>query len=140
VLAYAAAVEKDQKKLVRFLGLTAFGGFLFLCGQYKEYFGMEMLGHAIGGDFGHWLAEGLVDEGLIFGASHYATTFYLITSFHGAHVTTGVIYLLVMTYKAHKGHYNDGNYDQVEICGLFWHFVDLVWILVFTFIYLIPEG
>jgi len=123
VLAHAAAVEGDRKKLCQFLALTILGGVLFLCGQYQEYFGI-------------WSA-GLTKEGLVFGHSAYATTFYLITSFHGAHVTTGVIYLTVMLIRSAMGKYDNGNHNHIEIVGLFWHFVDLVWILVFTFIYLL---
>src|SRR5262245_37897084 len=123
VLAHAAAVEGDRKKLCQFLGLTILGGVLFLCGQYQEYFGI--------------VGPGLTKEGLIFGQSAYATTFYLITSFHGAHVTTGVIYLTVMLVRSLMGKYDNGNHNHIEIVGLFWHFVDLVWILVFTFIYLL---
>jgi len=138
VLAFAAAVEKDRKKTTKFLALTILGGVLFLCGQWKEYFGFEWLGHLIGGSAGHWLSEGLTDEGLKFGQSHYATTFYLITSFHGAHVFSGCVYLFVTLLRNHFGKLKD-NYNEIEIVGLFWHFVDLIWILVFTFIYLIPE-
>jgi cytochrome c oxidase subunit 3 len=123
VLAHAAAVEGDRKKLCQFLGLTILGGVLFLCGQYQEYFGI-------------W-SHGLTQEGLRFGASAYASTFYLITSFHGAHVFTGVTYLTVMFIRSMMGKYDNGNHNHIEILGLFWHFVDLVWILVFTFIYLL---
>lgn len=123
VLAHAAAVEGNRKKLCTFLALTILGGVLFLCGQYQEYFGI-------------W-SEGLTREGLHFGASAYASTFYLITSFHGAHVTTGCIYLTVMLIRSLMGKYDGGNHNHIEILGLFWHFVDLVWILVFTFIYLL---
>ncbi len=123
VLAHAAAVEGNRKKLCTFLALTILGGVLFLCGQYQEYFGI-------------W-SEGLTREGLHFGASAYANTFYLITSFHGAHVTTGCIYLTVMLIRSLMGKYDNGNHNHIEILGLFWHFVDLVWILVFTFIYLL---
>ncbi len=123
VLAHAAAVEGDRKKLVRYLALTVLGGVLFLCGQYQEYWGI--VGH------------GLIHEGLHFGGSAYASTFFLITSFHGCHVATGVIYLTVMLIRSAMGKYDNGNHDHIEIAGLFWHFVDLVWILVFTFIYLI---
>ncbi|MCK6544657.1 cytochrome c oxidase subunit 3 [Myxococcota bacterium] len=129
VLAYAACVEKDRKGLIKYLGLTILGGLLFLCGQMQEYFGVfEFIfkGH-----------HGLVAEGLVFGNSHYATTFYVVTGFHGLHVLSGVIYLTVIFFQALRGKFDDGNYNQVEIVGLFWHFVDLVWILVFTFIYLI---
>ncbi|MEK6608337.1 MAG: cytochrome c oxidase subunit 3 [Myxococcota bacterium] len=124
VLGLAAASEKKRKEAVVFLGLTALGGALFLCGQYQEYFGI--VGH------------GLTGEGLNFGASHYATTFYIITGFHGAHVTTGVIYLTIITIQTARGKY-DHDTNKIEIAGLFWHFVDLVWILVFTLVYLIPQ-
>lgn len=123
VLAHAAAVEGNRKKLIQYLGLTILGGVLFLCGQYQEYFGI-------------W-SEGLTHEGLHFGASAYASTFYVVTSFHGLHVLTGVLYLTVMFVRAIMGKYDNGNHDHIEILGLFWHFVDLVWILVFTFIYLL---
>ncbi len=123
VLAHAAAAEGDRRGASRWLALTALGGILFLCGQYQEYFGI-------------W-SKGLTHEGLVFGHSAYATTFYLITSFHGAHVTTGVIYLTVILIRTMMGKYDHGNHNHIEIVGLFWHFVDLVWILVFTFIYLL---
>lgn len=128
VMAYAAQVEKNRKGTLFWLGLTILGGALFLCGQMQEYFGTFkfLIGH-----------EGLVHEGLHFGASHRATTFYCITGFHGMHVLTGVIYLIVMWIRTAMGKYDDGNYNHLEIAGLFWHFVDLVWILVFTFVYLI---
>jgi cytochrome c oxidase subunit 3 len=130
VLSYAAIVEKKKREALMYLGLTIIGGILFLCGQYQEYWGITpLLGHS------------LIPDGLVFGQSHYASTFYLITSFHGAHVFTGVCYLTVMWFRIWMGKYDDGNYDHIEICGLFWHFVDLVWILVFTLVYLIPlEG
>jgi len=126
VMAYAACVEKDRAGTLKWLGLTIIGGALFLCGQMYEYFGFGMEGH------------GLVPLGLIWGQSAYANTFYLITSFHGCHVLTGVIYLSVMWVRVWMGKYDDGNYDHIEILGLFWHFVDLIWILVFTLVYLIP--
>jgi heme/copper-type cytochrome/quinol oxidase subunit 3 len=128
VMAYGACVEGDKKGTVKWLFFTILGGVLFLCGQMQEYFGtFSFL-------FGH---HGLVHEGLTFGKSHYATTFYCITSFHGAHVFTGVCLLTITMLRAMAGKYDDGNYNEIEIIGLFWHFVDLVWILVFTFVYLL---
>jgi len=123
VLAHAAAVEGKRKETVKFLCLTILGGILFLCGQYQEYFGI-------------W-SEGLTHEGLHFGASHYATTFFVTTSFHGMHVFTGVTYLTVIMVRTALGKYDGGDHNHIEVVGLFWHFVDLIWILVFTFIYLI---
>lgn len=123
VMAHAAMVDGDRKGAVKWLAVTVCGGCMFLCGQYQEYWGI--VGH------------GLISEGLVFGASHYATTFFCITSFHAMHVTTGVIYLAALTVATHFGK-TDAN--TIEVAGLFWHFVDLVWILVFTFVYLIPYG
>jgi len=134
VLAYAAALEKNRRKLIKYLLITATCGALFLCGQFKEYFGIEWLGHLT---HQHWISNGLTDEGLIFGQSARASTFYLITTFHGFHVFSGVTYLLVIAWRASKGDFDAGNYNNVEIVGLFWHFVDLIWIIVFTFVYLI---
>ena len=125
VLAYANCVEKNRKGMLLWLGLTIFGGCLFLAGQYHEYWGL-IPGH------------GLLNLGLEFGGSHYATTFYVITGFHGLHVLTGVIYLMITWVRAYRGSFDNGNGEGIEIAGLFWHFVDLVWILVFTIVYLIP--
>ena len=130
VMAYAACVERDRKKTILFLSLTILGGVLFLCGQAQEYFGTFAF------IFHH---EGLIAEGLIFGESNRASTFYLITSFHGCHVLSGVIYLIYTLLKTVQGKYDGGNYNHIEMCGLFWHFVDLIWIIVFTFVYLIPD-
>jgi cytochrome c oxidase subunit III len=126
VLAYAACLERNRKGMVTFLGLTVLGGLGFLTGQYTEYFGL----------FGH---GNLTGEGLHFGESHYASTFFVVTSFHGGHVLTGTIYNFTMMVRAAMGKYDDGNYAHIEICGLFWHFVDLIWILVFTLVYLVPQ-
>lgn len=127
VMAVAAARENRRGQTLLFLGLTIIGGLGFLVGQYNEYFGLG----------GH---PGLLAEGLRFGQSHRATTFYLVTSFHGLHVTAGVIYLTIVFLLTAAGRYRNGRHDAIEVAGLFWHFVDLVWILVFTFIYLIPTA
>lgn len=124
VLAYAAVVERNRKGAILWLGLTILGGALFLVGQYYEYFGIGY--------------PGLIEKGLIFGESAYATTFYIITAFHGMHVLSGVVYLTIIWFRLYRGDYDDGDYNHIEMVGLFWHFVDLIWILVFTFIYLVP--
>ena len=84
-------------------------------------------------------AKGLTHEGPASSAhSAYASTFYLITSFHGLHVLTGVIYLTRDAASARRwASTTTATHNHIEILGLFWHFVDLVWILVFTFIYLL---
>ena len=71
------------------------------------------------------------------GAPQFGSTFFMITGFHGAHVSAGVIYLAVVALKVLKGDYEaSGNYQIVEITGLYWHFVDLVWVFIFAFFYL----
>ncbi|NJP04690.1 MAG: heme-copper oxidase subunit III [Chloroflexaceae bacterium] len=69
--------------------------------------------------------------------SPFGTTFYIQTGFHGAHVTIGVLWLLIVIIKAFAGSYSAQNYVGVEMFGLYWHFVDLVWILLFTIVYLV---
>ncbi|MEZ4272748.1 MAG: cytochrome c oxidase subunit 3 [Myxococcota bacterium] len=129
VMSHAALMERDLKGAKKWLALTILGGTLFLCGQAQEYWGVFSF------IFHH---EGLLAEGLTFTSSHYGTTFYAITGFHGMHVTSGVIYMSILLVRMLRGKYDDGNYNHLEMAGLFWHFVDLVWILVFTLVYLIP--
>ena len=73
-----------------------------------------------------------------FGAAQFGSSFFMITGFHGMHVTAGVIYLLVIAFRVRNGFYEKrgGNYEIVEIAGLYWHFVDLVWVFIFAFFYL----
>ena len=84
----------------------------------------------------------IVDEGIRpwgnpMGAPQFGASFFMITGFHGAHVSIGVIYLAVVALKVLKGDYEaSGNYEVVEITGLYWHFVDLVWVFIFAFFYL----
>ncbi len=72
------------------------------------------------------------------GASQFGSTFFMITGFHGLHVSAGVIYLIVIGFRVRSGFYDRtrGNYEMVEIAGLYWHFVDLVWVFIFAFFYL----
>ncbi|HUG04007.1 MAG TPA: heme-copper oxidase subunit III family protein [Steroidobacteraceae bacterium] len=71
------------------------------------------------------------------GAPQFGSTFFMITGFHGLHVSAGVIYLLVVARRVHTGFYDKrGSYEMVEIAGLYWHFVDLVWVFIFAFFYL----
>lgn len=135
VMALNAVKMNDLKGLKTFLFLTIMGGITFLGIQIYEY------SHFIMGSPG--LETALKNAGFIGHSSFLWTTgtyggaFYATTSFHGLHVLSGVIYLSVILYQANKGIYSATHYDRVEIAGLFWHFVDLIWILVFTIIYLI---
>jgi cytochrome c oxidase subunit 3 len=118
VLALEAAKQRDRNKTIQWLALTILGGLGFLGGQVREY-------------------SHLIEEGHVFSQDQFMSTFYSVTGFHGAHVFTGVTYLTVILIQTIRGRYTNGDYNNIEICGLFWHFVDLVWILVFTFVYLI---
>lgn len=117
---------RDRSKAKMYLALTALGGAGFLGLQAYEW--TKLIG------------EGLKVWGNPWGASLFGTTFFIITGFHGLHVTAGVIYLIVMLFVVSKPTNVLGSgwtYNVVEITGLYWHFVDLIWIMVFTFIYLI---
>ncbi len=71
------------------------------------------------------------------GAPQFGSSFFMITGFHGLHVSAGVIYLLVVANRVRTGFYDKrGSYEMVEIAGLYWHFVDLVWVFIFAFFYL----
>lgn len=138
VLSLAAAAEKNKSGMLMWLALTALGGASFLGIQVYEYThnvhqGLYLWGCIKPADWPAdkpWIYEGAPDN--------FASTFYVITGFHGLHVTTGVIYLLIMLVKGmQQKTITPAFYNILEIAGLFWHFVDLVWILVFTFIYLI---
>ena len=123
VLALAAIQRGDQRGLRTFLSLTILGGVMFLGMQAYEWT--------------HLIHRGLTLTGNPFGAALFGTTFFIITGFHGAHVTGGVIYLSCYLVGALLGRVTQGNANAIEIAALYWHFVDLVWILVFTFVYLL---
>lgn len=124
VLAQAEGEQRRPKAMLKYLLMTALGGAIFLCIQAYEY---NHLAHSAGMTFAEFLH----------GPPQFASSFFIITGFHGAHVFSGVVYLLYIAVLTARGKFDDGNVNLVEICGLFWHFVDLVWILVFTLIYLI---
>ena len=83
------------------------------------------------------IAEGVRPWGNPMGAAQFGASFFMITGFHGLHVSIGVIYLSIVALKVLRGDYErSGNYQIVEIAGLYWHFVDLVWVFIFAFFYL----
>lgn len=123
VLSIDSCKQKDRKGMLNWLLATIAGGVIFLGIQVYEY--------------QHLIHQGITFSSFAHGNNLFASTFYIVTGFHGLHVLTGVIYLCCEYRFASLGHYDNGDYNRLEILGLFWHFVDLVWILVFTFIYLI---
>ena len=80
--------------------------------------------------------EGVRPWGNPMGAAQFGSCFFMITGFHGLHVSAGVVYLLIVAYRVWRGRYEEKGYDIVEITGLYWHFVDLVWVFIFAFFYL----
>lgn len=113
----------DRARCRVFLALTALGGTIFVGLQAYEW---SKLIH-----------EGLHINGNPWGASLFGASFFIVTGFHGLHVTGGVIYLLsIIRYVTNRPD-PAASYNAVEIAGLYWHFVDLVWIMVFTFMYLL---
>ncbi|VAX35019.1 hypothetical protein MNBD_UNCLBAC01-1783 [hydrothermal vent metagenome] len=134
VMALDAIRKDDQKGLKKFLILTILGGLIFLGIQVYGYM------HFITGNT--HLAQSMAEYGMkgssfLPSSSIYSAIFYGTTAFHGIHVLSGIIYMICILIRANKGHFSSKNYDAVEILGLFWHFIDLAWILVFTVIYLI---
>lgn len=118
VLALSAVARGDMKWGKVWLLATAFLGLVFLGGQVYE--------------FTHFVHEGLTLRTNLFGGS-----FFLLTGTHGAHVAVGVIWLLSLFVMALRGRLTQANAETVEIAGLYWHFVDVVWIVLFTVIYLL---
>ncbi|HUF91428.1 MAG TPA: cytochrome c oxidase subunit 3 [Candidatus Limnocylindria bacterium] len=113
----------DRAKAKMFLAITAAGGAVFVGLQAYEWT--------------HLIQRGLLIGGNPWGATLFGASFYIITGFHGLHVTGGVIYLLAMIGVVSRRPDPMASYNAVEILGLYWHFVDLVWIMVFTFMYLL---
>ena len=118
VLALSAIQRGDLRTMRIWLIATAMLGLVFLSGQAYE--------------FTHFWNEGLSLDSNLFG-----TTFFVLTGFHGAHVSVGVLILLSLVDSSWRGRLGEGDSLAVEIAGLYWHFVDIVWIVIFTLIYLI---
>jgi len=82
------------------------------------------------------IEEGVRPWGNPMGAAQFGAIFFMVTGFHGFHVSIGVIYLIIVALKVLRGDYEERGYEIVEITGLYWHFVDLVWVFIFAFFYL----
>lgn len=118
VLALSAIQRNDRRGLQIWLAATALLGATFLAGQAFEFT-----------DF--------YNEGLTLNSNLFGTTFFVLTGFHGAHVSVGVLILLSLYVMAARGRITHENSLNVELAGLYWHFVDVVWIVIFTLVYLV---
>ncbi|CAN7685075.1 heme-copper oxidase subunit III family protein [Aminobacter sp. LjRoot7] len=124
--------RQDRKKTAILMLLTAALGATFVGMQAFEWTKL--------------ISEGVRPWENPWGAAQFGSTFFMITGFHGTHVTIGVIFLLIVARKVWRGDYETGargfftsrrgQYESVEIMGLYWHFVDLVWVFIFAFFYL----
>jgi heme/copper-type cytochrome/quinol oxidase subunit 3 len=113
----------NRKGLMQWIGLTAILGTVFVGLQYVEYSELAKAGIA------------LFNQGNEFDG--FGMRFYAPTAFHGFHVIVGVIWALYIINNARKGNYSESNYTGIELFGLYWHFVDVVWIILFTMLYLV---
>ncbi len=119
VLAVSAANRKDLRRTKIFLGVTALLGGLFVAGQIYEF-------------------TTFYREGLGFTTSLFSSSFFTLTGFHGVHVSLGIVMLVVLIAMLSKDKVSGDNAEATEMVGLYWHFVDIVWIIIFTLVYLIP--
>lgn len=116
VLGIEAIIRNNTIKLKRYLLITAVLGALFVLGQAIEWTTLFREGESFSTPFG--------------------TAFFTLTGLHGLHVVVGVIWCLIVWAVARRGTFNTHNFTSVEIFGLYWHFVDLIWIIIFTVVYL----
>ncbi len=116
-IAHHALKAGDRGKIILWLGLTVLLGATFLFFQVEEYI------HAY------------TELNLTLGSGIYGSTFFMLTGFHGVHVTLGAIMLTVIWFRVLKGHFSADNHFAFEAVAWYWHFVDVVWLLLFLFVY-----
>lgn len=119
VLAHKSVLEANYKNSRIWLAATALLGSTFIAGQVYE--------------FTVFFREGLTYDGNLFGSA-----FFTLTGFHGVHVTGGILMLATLLILSFRGKLHQDRAETVELVGLYWHFVDIVWVLIFTIVYLIP--
>jgi cytochrome c oxidase subunit 3/cytochrome o ubiquinol oxidase subunit 3 len=119
VLAVAAAKDRNDRLTTLWMTITALLGSLFVGAQVYEF-------------------TSFYNEGLGFTTSLFSSSFYTLTGFHGVHVSVGVIMLLATVGIINRNKVPGDKAEVVELVGLYWHFVDIVWIIIFTLVYLIP--
>ena len=119
VLALSAIQRGDERANRVWLLTTATLGAIFIGGQVYEF-------------------TGFYREGLGYTTNIFGSAFYTLTGFHGVHVSVGIVMLMSLFVRSLRGHLHQQHAETVEIVGLYWHFVDVVWILIFTVVYLIP--
>jgi heme/copper-type cytochrome/quinol oxidase subunit 3 len=116
----SAAAQDDDRNTNLWLTVTALLGATFVGGQVYEF-------------------TSFYQEGLGFTTSLFSSSFYTLTGFHGVHVSVGIIMLLATVGMVRRNRIPGQKAEVVELVGLYWHFVDIVWIIIFTLVYLIPS-
>ncbi len=119
VLAHSAVSRGDYRNTRIWLATTALLGSLFIGGQVYEF-------------------TAFYREGLTFTNNLFGSAFFTLTGFHGVHVSGGILMLVSLLFLSFRGKLNADRAETVELVGLYWHFVDVVWVLIFTIVYLIP--
>ncbi|ALO33452.1 MFS transporter [Colwellia sp. MT41] len=118
--AHNALIKNNRSALKKWLGLTILLGLAFISFQILEY------------------AHGYSEEMRLFlDSGVYGNTFYLLTGFHGMHVTLGCIMLIIMWCRVLKGHFTPDNHFAFQAASWYWHFVDVVWLILFVFVYIL---
>jgi heme/copper-type cytochrome/quinol oxidase subunit 3 len=120
VLALSSIQRGEERRMRIWLSATALLGCMFLGGQFYEF-------------------TSFYHEGLTLSSNLFGSTFFTLTGFHGTHVFIGVFWLGSLVMHSFRGRLHQEHSLLVEIAGLYWHFVDIVWILIFTLVYLIPD-
>ena len=120
VLALSAIQRGDHQRCRVWLATTALLGATFISGQVYEF-------------------TSFVKEGMGYTTNTAASSFYTLTGFHGVHVSLGIVMLMSLFMMSVRGRLPQEKSEVVEIVGLYWHFVDVVWIVIFTAIYLVPQ-
>ena len=110
--------KNNQRRLILWLGVSLLLGAIFLAMQALEY-------------------ANLIDEGMTLSSGVFGSTFYTLTGFHGAHVAGGAAFILIVLLRARSGQFTARYHDTVEMASYYWHFVDVVWIGLFSTIYLL---
>ena len=117
--AHHGLLAKNRDQLIKGLMVTVGLGFLFVCLQAFEYH------------------EAYTEMGLTLGSGVYGSTFFMLTGFHGFHVCVGAIILSVVLFRSWKGHFKPENHFAFEAAAWYWHFVDVVWLGLFVFVYML---
>jgi heme/copper-type cytochrome/quinol oxidase subunit 3 len=121
VLALSAIQRGDSARMRTWLMATALLGMSFIAGQVYEF-------------------TRFIEEGFYLTKSSFSTSFFVLTGTHGAHVTVGILMLLSLVGMSLDGRLPPERAETVELVGLYWHFVDIVWIVIFAVVYLIPAA